>query len=533
MIRNILKKEIEKAVEKLFGKKISFSVSGGGGHADYATNVALIRQPADGAHNPWEMAENIKNELLKSIAIRKFFSKIEVAGPGFLNFNLSEEGVAEGIKNLNKKSPKRKQKISLDYLDANPTGPVHLGHARSGFYGDVLSNILEFYGYKVTREYYVNNAKTSGQIQSLGRTALSVVKGGQGEEYKHGQLLVILKKPEVKKKLKKIKEAARAGFYIAKLIQKENEKFLKTKAKIKFDLFFEEESVYASDKIKEVIEKLKKSGAAYEKDGALWFESTRYGDSEDRVIVRSTGAPTYFLPDVCYHLDRLVRRKNDLVINIFGADHYGTLYRVRGALAALGINPEKIIYLLTQMVRLVKDGREIKMSKRKGEFVTLEELINEVGLDAVRYFFLTKSLDTQMDFDLDLAKEQSKKNPVYYVQYAHTRMHSILAKSQIPNPKSQIPNYKLLTKKQERALILKLIQFPEIIEDISKDYQTHRLTTYVYELAKVFTEFYENVPVIKAEGEKLKKARLALVSATKIVLGRSFGLLGISIPEKM
>ncbi|MBU1159855.1 arginine--tRNA ligase, partial [Patescibacteria group bacterium] len=417
MVRDILRSEIEKAIKKLFKNPpaggVNFSVSAGGRFGDYSSNVAILLK-----EDPKKIADKIKSP---------YISKIEIAGPGFLNFYLSEKGLMEGIKNINKKLKFKNLKISLDYLDANPTGPVHLGHARSGFYGDALANILEFYGHKVTREFYVNNAKSSGQIQSLGRTAL-----GKGEEYRHEQLLKILKKPEIKKKLKNIKDSKEAGYYIAGLIQKENERFLKQKAKIKFDLFFEEEKVYTSGLIKKIIEKLKKSGSTYEKDKALWLKASKFGDKEDRVLIRSTGEPTYVLPDIGYHWDRLVKRKNDKAINIFGADHYGYGPRLKGALHALGINPERVAIFIAQIVRLIKKGKEVKMSKRKGEFVTLEKLIDEVGLDAARYFFLMKSLDTHMDFDLDLAKERSQKNPVYYVQYAGARMNSILNKSKLP-----------------------------------------------------------------------------------------------------
>ncbi len=561
MIREILNNEIQKAVKNLYGKDFDFSVNSNGIHGDYSSNVALVipvfppikySPPSfkKTIKNSIELADKIKGELLKSKKFNKYFSKVKIFTPGFLNFWLSEDGLSKELANisgsgylLNWKREKR-EKISLDYLDANPTGPVHLGHARAGFYGDVLANILEFYGHKVSREFYVNNAKSSAQIQSLGRTAL-----GQGEEYKHEQLLKILKKSEVKRKLQKIKETKEAGFYVAELIQKENEKFLKNTAKIKFDLFFEEEKIYSSGLIKKILEMLKKTNATYEKDGALWLRSSQFGDTEDRVLVRSTGEPTYLLPDIGYHLDRLIKRKYDRAINIFGADHYGYGPRLKAALKALGVDPKRIEIIIYQMVRLIKGGKEMKMSKREGIFVTLEELIKEVGLDVARFFFLMHSVGSHMDFDLDLAKEQSKKNPVYYVQYAHARACSILRKSSLRResifefliPKifasrkfcAPTPRIQKLILGSEKNLILKLIQFPEIIEDIVKDYQVHRLTTYVYELAKVFTDFYENVPVLKAESEELKRTRLALVFIARKILEKNLSLMGILAPDKM
>jgi len=516
VIRDLIKKEIKKAAGSERSQGIAFDIYADGKFGDYSSNVALTM-----GGNPRENAEKIKEKLSES----KFFS-VEIAGPGFLNFTLSEKGIEEGFKNLLKKFPKQKEKISLDYLDANPTGPVHLGHARSGFYGDALANILESYGYKVSREFYVNNAKSSGQIQSLGRTAL-----GQGEEYKHEQLLSILKKPEAKKKLSKIKDPKEAGFYITKLIQKENEQFLKKKAKIKFNLFFEEEKVYTSGLIKKILDLLKKARATYKKDGAVWLKSSEKGDNEDRVLIRNTGEPTYLLPDIGFHWDRFFRRKNDKVINIFGADHFGYGPRLKAALDFLGIKQERVKIITAQLVRLVKDGKEAKMSKRKGEFVTLDNLINEVGLDVSRYFFLMKTMDTHMDFDLNLAKEQSAKNPVYYTQYACARMSSILKKSEIRSTKLEtISKSEIFKIKSVRNLVVKLIQFPEIIEDTVKDYQVHRLTTYTYELASEFSQFYRDVKVIGSENEK---ELIALVALTRNTLAKTLKLLGISAPEKM
>ena len=306
MMRNVLYNEINKAVKVLYPNIVYQATIARTPNPEFGDySFAVMGLTSRVGQNSRQIAEEIRKKLSDSDNFNKYVAKAEIVGPGFLNFRLSERGLAEGIKNSGKKFLKQKEKISLDYLDANPTGPVHLGHARSGFYGDVLANILEYYGHKVSREFYVNNAKSSAQIQSLGKTVLR-----QGEEYKHEQLLNILEKPEAQKKLKKMKDPKEVGFYIAGLIQKENESFLKKTAKIKFDIFFEEEKVYASKMIKEIIKSLKKADAIYEKDGATWLKSSKYGDTEDRVLVRSTGEPTYLLPDIGYHLDRLVKRKD-------------------------------------------------------------------------------------------------------------------------------------------------------------------------------------------------------------------------------
>ncbi|QQG44944.1 MAG: arginine--tRNA ligase [Candidatus Sungiibacteriota bacterium] len=527
MIRSEIKAALRDAIRKIFGKveapEFSIEVPENPEHGDYATNVALVlakqlKKP------PMEIAHSLAAQLT---------TKVEVAPPGFINFWVSPATLYKELVTVLKKNDKygkgerKATKISVEYLDANPTGPVHIGHGRSGFLGDVLSNVLSFFGYRVTREFYVNNAKISGQIKSLGKTAL-----GKGSEYRHAQLLRILKTQRVHTKIKKLKNESEAGFIIARIIQKENEELLKEKARISFDLFFEEEAVYKSGDAERLLGRLKKQGILYEKDGAWWFQAKKFGDAEDRVFVRSTGEPTYIVPDIVYHLDKLVNRKNDLVINIFGADHYGYGPRLLGALKALGIEPARVRILIMQTVRLIKGGKEFKMSKRRGLFVTLEELIKEVGLDAARYFFLEKSPDTHMDFDLDLAKERSVKNPVYYIQYAHARISSIFKNARNSNYKLQITNYKLLKEREELRLIKKLIQFTEIVEDTARDYQVHRLPRYAYELARAFHNFYEKHRVI-TEDKNLTAARLNLVSATQVVLKNILSLMGIGAPEKM
>lgn len=494
----------------------------------YSTNIALklakLRK-----QNPMIVAEKIKSVLLR-VVVKDLFEKIEIAPPGFINFWLSEKALQNEIKEILKKSAKygagskKKEKISLDYLDANPTGPIHLGHARSGFLGDTLANILEFSGYKASKEFYVNNAKNSVQIQSLGKTAL-----GKGEEYKHKQLLSIIKKPEVKKKLKNLKEA-KAGVYIAGIIQKENEKFLKEQANIKFDVFFEEEKIYSSGLVEKIIKKLKDNKATYKKDGALWLKASRFGDNEDRVLIRSNGEPTYLVPDIGYHWDRLIKRKYNKVINIWGADHFGYGPRLKAAISALGIDASKISIIIAQTVRLMKGGEEFKMSKRKGIFTTLEDLIQEVGLDAARFFFLMYSPDTHMDFDLDLAKERSLKNPVYYAQYAAVRCGSVLRKGRRGGGKV---NFGLLSTSEDINLMRILVRFPEIIEKAAQNYSPQILVRYSLDLARQFHNFYEKERIIGLDDKNLVSARLSLIQATLLILENIFNLLGIALPKKM
>ncbi|MCF7835825.1 MAG: arginine--tRNA ligase, partial [Candidatus Marinimicrobia bacterium] len=322
--------------------------------------------------------------------------------------------------------------------------------------------------------------------------------------------------------------------------QKAQEKILKNIKKtvsemgIEFDEWFsEQKELRDKGKVEEIIKWFKDKKLSYEKDGALWFKASEFGDIEDRVLVKENGEFTYFAVDCAYHKNKFEERKFDKVINVWGADHHGTVPRLEGFVEALGFK-EKLEIILMQFVRLVKGGKSVKMSKREGNFVLVDDVLKEVGKDVFRYFMLTRSTNTHMDFDMELAKEQSKKNPVYYIQYAHARMQSILHKSQISNLKSQIiPNLEILNSKNERALILKLAKFPEIIEDISKDYQVHHLTTYAYELAKTFTDFYENESVLNAETKELKEIRLRLVGVTRQVLNDVLVLLGIEAPKKM
>ena len=542
MIREFIRLEIKKAVKKLYGREIAFDVSADSRHGDYASNVAM----AVGG-NPKANAQEIKGELEKSEKISKIVSKIEIAGPGFLNFFLSEDGLLEGLKFLGERSARRKfvksgfrrEKIQVEFISANPTGQLHIGHGRSAFYGDALANVLERAGYKVEREYFINDSKESTQIRELGKTVL-----GKGKSY----LTDYLKLKITKLKIKNLSESD-AGYLMAKEIQKDNQEFITKKLGIKFDNWFsEEEKLRKKGKFEAALKLLRKKNLVYEKDGALWLKTSQFGDDEDRVLVRSDGSVSYFLSDIAYHIDK-VKRGFDKIINIWGADHQGHVKRMMAVKKMLGWKAD-IKILISQMVTIKEAGEAKKLSKRKGTLILLEELIDEIGLDAARWFYLQKSLSSHMEFDMALAKERSQKNPVYYVQYSYARMCSILKKAGLQNSIKKIAYpYPSLFKKQGgarahtynffygilldnyiRPLILKLIQFPEIIEDISQDYQVHRITTYAYELASEFSQFYRDVKVIGSENEK---ELLALVALTRRVLSDALSLLGISAPEKM
>lgn len=464
-------------------------------------------------------------------------TKIEVATPGFINFHISEKALWSELAEILKKKDKygagakKKEKIQVEFISANPTGPLTLANGRGGFLGDVLARVLKCSGFQVEREYYINDA--GNQVRTLGLSMLAAAElAPEAEEYYRGPHIVrwakrnegFLKKN--KDDHEKIGRKA-ADYFLSALIRPAVEK----KMKIIFDRWTSE---YKDIREKKFVEKavkiFQKKGLAYDKEGAVWLKTTEFGDDKDRVLMTSDGFPTYFLVDAGHYL--ATQERGFSKINIVGADHHGYVSRIQAVAKILGLKKSEVIVM--QLVRLLRAGKEVRMSKRKGLFVTIDELIDEVGLDAARYFFLEKSPDTHMDFNLDLAKERSVKNPVYYIQYAHARMASIFRKikNQKSKAKSTSQKLKLLKEAEESTLIKKLIQFPEVVDDTARDYQVNRLTRYAYELARAFNNFYEKQRVI-TDDKEITASRLALVAASQIVLQKTLGFLGISAPAKM
>jgi len=489
-------------------------------HGDYASNAAMVIAKIL-KKNPAEIVEIINSKLKTQSA--KLFEKVEVAGPGFINFFVSKEYLQKQVGEILRKDEKfgqlnvgRNKKTNVEFISANPTSQLHIGNGRGAFFGDCLANVLEKAGYRIIREYYVNDCRNSNQIQELGKTAL-----GKGKTY----LTPYLKKLILKLKLhlKEFKSETDAGYFLAQNILGDIKKFVQEKLKIKFDFWISEQILYRQDRIKIIYEFLEKKKLVYGKEGAFWLNLSKF-NQKDEVLVRESGHSTYFLADIAYHKYK-IERGFKKIIDVWGADHQGHIPRIKAAMTILGYKGEFDV-LITQIVSL--KGK--KMSKRKGDIITLEWLVDKVGLDAVRFFYLMKSLDTQMDFDLKLAKQQSKKNPVYYIQYAHARICSILRK--IKSYKLQVTSYKLLNHPSELELIKQLIRFPEIIEDTAKDYQIQRFPQYAVDLATVFHQFYRDCKVI-SKNKDLTWARLSLILATKTVLKNTLDLMGISAPEKM
>ncbi len=514
---------------------------------DYSANIAMILAKIV-KKNPIETANLLSSKL--KVKSSRLFEKIEVAGRGFINFFLSKEYLQNQVDEILKQGNKfgqlkigKNKKINLEFCSANPTGPLHLGHGRGALWGNTLANVLEKAGHKAIREYFINDY--GKQILLLGKSIDVRYKEILGEEIEispdlyQGEYIKEIAQEIIKQnKNRYLKQSDEERIKVftefgIKKILNEIKKILE-KIGIKYNIWFSEKNLFKKNLVKKAIQILKKKGFIYEKEGAIWFNSIKFGDDKDRVLIKTDGEPTYFASDIAYHLDKN-SRGYDLIINIWGADHWGYKARLMAAAKVLGFE-QKLKIIVGQFVRLVEKKQEIKMSKRAGTFVTLEELINEIGLDAVKFFFLNKSIDTHIDFDLNLARERSEKNPVYYLQYGYARIHSVFAKSKIKiqKLKSQLKNQnlKLLNHPSEIWLIKQLIRFPEIIEDIARDYQVQKIPQYSLDLATAFHRFYQDCQVI-SENQDLTRARLMLILAVKIVIKNTTDLMGISTPERM
>lgn len=519
MIRN----QINNLITKVIKEKVDFTVEipEEKTYGDYATNVALILA-GKLKKNPMEIAGQIKAKIDSNL-----FEKIEVAKPGFINFFLKAEFLHKEVGEILKQKEKfgeinigKNKKVQVEFISANPTGPLTVANARGGPMGDVLANVLEKAGYKVEKEFYVNDS--GNQILILGH---SVLKDREGQ-YKGDYINKLSKRISAKGGEK---DPYKAGQKAAKIIINEMIKKATDKLGIKYNNWFFESELRKSGKADKILQLLKSKKLIYEKEGAVWFKSSKLGDNRDRVLIKKDGEKTYLAGDIAYHYNKFKERKFDKVINIWGADHHGDVPGLQAGVEAIGYKG-KLDIILHQFITILEKGEKVRMSKRKGVFVTIDELINEVGSDVVRFFFLMYSANSHMNFDLDLAKEKSEKNPVYYIQYAHVRICSILKKV----PKYEIRNtrYELLNHPSELELIKELIKLLEIIEDTAKDYQVQRLPNYAINLATVFHKFYDKCRVLGI-GKDLEKARLALICATKIVLKNTLDLMGIDALKKM
>lgn len=525
MIRDILTGELRNAVRalSLSAPLEILDVRRAERFGDYASSAPLLLAKSLGK-KPLEIAQELKRELGRSPSAATYLREITVAEPGFLNFALSNDYILKEAEALGEVLSKgfdflKHKKINVEFISANPTGDLHIGHGRGAFYGDILSNILSYAGARVTREFYVNDSRESVQIKELGKTAL-----GMGEQYRTERLDRILEGADFAGM-----NESDAGFLLAERIGEYNKNFIETKLGISFDTWYsEDDHIREANAGRKMLDTLKERGLTYEKDGAIWLKTSEYGDGEDRVIIRSDGTASYFLSDIAYHQEKAARG-DDVLVDVWGADHHGHVKRMQAVKKMLGWHPEFLIFI-TQLVSLNEGGERKKMSKRLGTAILLEELVDELGIDVVRWFYAEKAIGTHMEFDMALAREQSAKNPVYYVQYAHARINSIEANvKKLPADGSTIKD--IANEESARALILKVVQFPEIIEDITRDHHVHKLTTYAYELASAFSQFYRDVRIV---GESTyRQGALDMALLAKAVLAQSLKLLGISAPERM
>ncbi|MDE3840356.1 arginine--tRNA ligase [Bacillus methanolicus] len=514
-------------------------------HGDYSTNMAMqLARIAKKA--PRMIAEQLVSHFDRSKAS---IEKIEIAGPGFINFYMNNSYLTDLIPTILEKGDAYgettvggNQKILVEFVSANPTGDLHLGHARGAAVGDSLCNILDKAGYDVSREYYINDA--GNQINNLARSvearyfqALGIEKDMPEDGYYGEDIVEIGKKlaEEFGDKYVNADEKERFDFFREYGLKYEMEKLKNDleNFRVKFDVWYSETSLYHNGKIDEALKLLKDNGHIYEKDGATWFRSTELGDDKDRVLIKQDGSYTYLTPDIAYHKDKLERGFEKL-INIWGADHHGYIPRMKAAIEALGYDRDALEVEIIQLVHLYKNGEKMKMSKRTGKAVTMRELVEEVGLDAVRYFFAMRSSDTHMDFDLDLAVSQSNENPVYYAQYAHARICSILRQGEEQGLTiDRNADFSVIQSEKETDLLKKLGEFPQAVGEAAQKRMPHRITNYIFDLASAFHSFYNAEKVLDTENETTTKARLALVKAVQITLKNALALIGVSAPEKM
>ena len=532
-----MKEKIKKILEKLSeGENFEVFIPEKESFGDYSSNILFVLAKKQ-KKSPREIGENLKKRLLEKES--RIFEKIEVHPSGFLNLWLKREiYLKQFLTTTNQPEnfkKNQKTKILIEFISANPTGPLTIGHGRGAFLGDCLKNLLNFLGYQAISEYYVNNAKNSTQIKELGKTGL-----GKGFVYLTDELKSLIS--ELKPRIERIKLKNRknpegeVGYLLAKKIQATNKNFLERELKIKFDKWFEEESLYKQGEVEKLVKILEKKNLIYWKEGALWFKSSDYGDEKDRVLIRKTGEPTYFLSDLAYHLDKLEKRKFDLAVDIWGADHYGYQNRLIAGLEALGINGKRVKIIITQLLTLRRGKKRVRISKREGNYLSLKEIISEIGKEATRFFFLLYSPDSHMDFDLKLAKKRSLNNPLYYLQYALVRGESIVKKSKTKDQKQKFkPNsqyFNLLNTEEDLKLVKKLIEFGDKVEEAGLKFSPQILVHYGLNLAKTFQYFYEKEKVI-VEDKKLSQARLWLVSKFLDVMYNIFDILGLEKIKKM
>ena len=515
-------------------------------HGDFAVSLPL-RLARVARMNPMAIAER----LAQLIPGDDEFQRVWAAPPGFVNFAVKQQWLQQQVEGILKEgdsygnvSSESPQKVQVEFVSVNPTGPIHVGHARGAVLGSGLASILAAAGHDVYREYYVNDTGSQMDIfyrslyvrylQALGRNAEMPENGYMGSYV--GDLAQEIVKEEGKRFLDTPEAEAVAAIGeigLRKMLARIREDL--ARIEVEFDVWFNEGSLYESGEYDTAIDLLRQGGYLAQRDDATWFTSTNLGEDKDNVLVRSTGEPTYFASDIAYHHNKFLARGFDRVINIWGADHQGHVSRVKAAVGAMGLDPARLTILISQLVTLKRDGELVRVSKRTGDLITLSELVDEVGPDACRFFFLSRSPESQMDFDLELAKRESADNPVYYVQYAYARIAGIMRLAGERGLDYIQGDVALLTHQAEESLIKRMLMLPELIESIAESLEPHHLPHYATELATAFHWFYQECRVVSSEpgDEAITLARLKLVEACRIVLARCLSLMGMAAPERM
>lgn len=544
-----LKKILAKAVidtglvENIDEQNIVIEIPRDVSHGDYSSNVAMQLTKLL-KRNPREIAMAIVEKIETG---NELVSKVEIAGPGFINLFVNKGAMSAIIQEVIQEQDHygcsdfgNGIKYNVEFVSANPTGDLHLGHAKGAAVGDSICRIMKAAGYDVTREYYINDA--GNQIENLAKSlhARYLQEFGYDvqmpEDGYHGQDIkdiAKLVKEEygdqfVNAQYEDIREQLRA---IGIKYELEKIKNILDEFRVSFDVWSSETKLYTENKIVPALEKLKAAGYTYEQDGALWLKSTEFGDDKDRVLIKGDGSYTYLTPDIAYHLNKL-DRGYDYLVDLLGADHHGYIARMKAAIQALGYNANQLEIDIIQMVRMIEDGKEVKMSKRTGNAVTIKNLIDEIGVDATRYFFVCKAPSSRFDFDLGLARSQSNDNPVFYAQYAHARMCSILRQAEKMNLNIS-SNYDLIVEEKAIELVKHINEFRNEVIDSAKTRLPHKITNYIQKLAQLFHSFYGELKVLDSTQEELSGQRLALVEATKITMKNALNLIGVSAPEKM
>ncbi|MCD6351716.1 MAG: arginine--tRNA ligase [Armatimonadetes bacterium] len=515
---------------------------------DFSSNAALVL-----AKTVRQAPRQVAEAIVQRLGEHELVEKVEIAGPGFINFHLApawlESAVAQVLEQgeeYGRSDWGEGRAVQVEYVSANPVGPLHIGNARGGPYGDVVANLLEATGHQVQREYYINDGPANTQVQVFGASVQARYLELLGEDVTfpkegyQGEYVTDLAMELVGKygdKYRDVPRDAEGAYQFFQLLADRMVEMLQQDCEalgLHFDVWFSESSLGESGTISKVVALLQERGAAYEADGAVWLKATEFGDEEDRVLVRSNGATTYIASDAAYAYNKFIERDFEHVIYVWGPDHAGYIPRLKAAVAALGVDPDHAEIIIYQTVRFLRGGEPLRLSKRRGAIVPIREIVEEIGLDATRFFFLLRSVDAHLDFDLDLAKQKTEENPVYYVQYAHARICSLQREAETRGfEQTSSPRLELLTDPAERDLMRAIMEYPRLVSGAARDRAPHRLTHFAVDLARRFHQFYDRCRVLAPEEPELSQARLALAQATAQVLRNLLGLLGVEAPESM